>query len=103
MWFRSPVPSRSWLTALTSMLDAAALHDATCPHSAPRQARACLQMGVNCLQSLARTARIAHDPDPLPTAPIRLTYDEFAQGYQRLLSVEFPVERTIDEAWRHFS
>ena len=74
MWFRSPVPTRSWLTALTSMLDAAALHDATCPQSAPRQARTCLQMGTDCLRSLARTSRIAHDADPLPTAPIRLSY-----------------------------
>jgi hypothetical protein len=103
MWFRSPVPTRSWLTALTAVMDAAALHDATCPSSAPRQARTCLQMGMNCLRSLARTARINYDEDPLPTTPIRLGPDEFAEGYRRLLSVDFPVERDLEESWRHFS
>ena len=103
MWFRSPVPTRSWLTGLTAMLDAAALHDATCPGSAPRQARTCLQMGVHCLRSLAGPMRIRFDPDPLPTGDVRLTYEEFADGYGRLLNVGFPVERSVEEAWRHFA
>ncbi len=103
MWFRSPVPSRSWLTGLTAMLDAAALHDATCPGSAPRQSRTCLQMGINCLRSLAGPMQISYDPDPLPTTDIRLTRDEFAEGYRRLLKVDFPVERSVEEAWRHFA
>jgi hypothetical protein len=103
VWFRSPVPSRSWLTSLTAMLDAAALHDASCPGTAPRQARQCLQMGMNCLRSLATTMRVPFDPDPLPTADIRLTYEEFMQGYHRLESVEFPFERAAEETWRHFA
>ena len=103
MWFRSPVPSRSWLTGLTAMLDAAALHDAACPGSAPRQSRICLQMGINCLRSVAGPLRIAYDPDPLPTSGIRLTREEFAAGYRRLLNVDFPVERSEEETWRHFA
>jgi hypothetical protein len=102
LWFRSPVPSRSWLTAFTAMLDAAALHDAVCPGSAPRQARTCLQMGTSCLRSLARTMEIPFDPDPLPTAGVRLTYEEFVDGFQRLEHIGFPVERTMEESWRNF-
>lgn len=103
MWFRSPVPWRSWLTALTAMLDAAALQDAINPGSAPRQARTCLQMGMNTLRGLAGVLHIDYDPDPLPTTPIRLTYEEFTTGIERLQQVEFPFERTPEEAWRHFS
>lgn len=103
MWFRSPVPTRSWLTALTAVLDAAALHDATCPGSAPRQTRTCLQMGMNCLRSLAGTMQIPFDPDPLPTNGIRLTYEEFVTGFERLEHIGFPMERPLDEAWRHFA
>ena len=103
MWFRSPVPWRSWLTALTAMLDAAALHDAINPGSAPRQARTCLQMGMNTLRALAGALHIDYDPDPLPTTPIRLTYEEYSVGVQRLQQVDFPFERTPEEAWRHFS
>jgi hypothetical protein len=103
MWFRSPVPWRSWLTALTAMLDAAALHDAINPGSAPRQARTCLQMGMNTLRALAGALHIDYEPDPLPTTPIRLTYEEYSVGVHRLQQVDFPFERTPEEAWRHFS
>lgn len=103
MWFRSPVPWRSWLTGLTAMLDAAALHDAVNPGSAPRQARNCLQMGMNTLRALAGVLHIEYDRDPLPTTPIRLTYEEYTVGIRRLQQVDFPFERTPEEAWRHFS
>lgn len=103
IWLRSPVPTRSWLVSLTAMLDAAALHDAIRPSSAPRAARICLQMGVNCLRILAAVLRIPVDDDPLPTAPIRLSYDEYLQGVERLREVGYPFERSPEEAWRHFA
>ena len=103
MWFRSPVPWRSWLTALTAMLDAAALQDAINPGSAPRQARNCLQMGMNTLRSLAGVLEIPYNPDPLPTDEVRLTFEEYMAGVERLQQVDFPFERTPEEAWRHFA
>ncbi|HLN17838.1 MAG TPA: hypothetical protein VK277_13940 [Acidimicrobiales bacterium] len=103
MWFRSPVYNRSWLLSLAAMLDAAALQDALNPGTAPRQARIFLMMGVDCLRSLARTLRIPYDPDPKPSDPIRLTYEEFADGLRRLDEVEYEAERTPEEAWRHFA
>ena len=102
MWLRSPEPWRSWLTALTATMDAAALHDALMPASAPLEARLCLQVGTNCLRSLAGALHISFDPDPLPTTPIRLTYDEFSEGVERLESAGLPFERDAAEAWRHF-
>lgn len=102
MWLRSPRPFSSWLTALTAVLDAAALQDAITPGAAPRQARLCLQMGTNCLRSLAEALRIDYDPDPLPTAPVRLSYAQYLEGVERLQRAGFPFERTPDEAWRHF-
>jgi len=102
LWLRSPVPWRSWLTGLTAMLDAAAMQDAISPGAAPRQARICLQAGTNCLRAIAGALHIEFDPDPLPTDGIRLTYDEFRQGIDRLQRAEFPFERTPEDAWRHF-
>jgi hypothetical protein len=102
LWFRSPVASRSWLTALTAVLDACALHDAVAPSAAPSQARICLQMGRNCLRAMAGTLKIPYNADPLPTDPIRLTREEFALGYARLVAVGFPLERDEDDAWTHF-
>ncbi|MGH9108705.1 MAG: hypothetical protein ACRDY3_04430, partial [Acidimicrobiales bacterium] len=102
MWLRSPEPMRSWLTSLVAMLDAAALQDAVSPGAAPRQGRLCLQMGTNCLRSLAAALRISFDPDPLPTTELRLSYEEFLEGVERLRQAGFPFERTAQEAWRHF-
>ncbi len=102
MWFRSPVSSRSWLVALVAMMDSAALYHAVSPTQTPRQARLCLSMGIRCMRSMARALRIPYDPDPLPSAGIRLTRAEFEDGYRRLEEVEFPIERDLDESWRNF-
>ena len=102
IWFRSPVSTRSWLVGLVAMMDSAALYHAVSPSQTPRQARLCLSMGINCLRSMARALRIPYDDDPLPTAPVRLSRQEFDEGFRRLESVNFPAERSSDEAWRNF-
>jgi len=102
IWFRSPVPTRSWLVALVAMMDSAALFHAVNPEQTPHQARLCLRMGITCLRSMARALRIPYDEDPMPTSGIRLTRAEFDDGYGRLQSIEFPLARDADEAWRHF-
>jgi hypothetical protein len=102
LWFRSPVSTRSWLVGLVAMMDSAALYHSVSPAQTPRQARLCLSMGINCLRSMARALRIPYDDDPLPSASIRLTRQEFDEGFNRLESVNFPTERTADEAWLNF-
>ena len=102
IWFRSPVSSRSWLVGLVAMMDSAALYHATSPAQTPRQARLCLSMGINCLRSMARALHIPYDDDPLPTSTVRLSRPEFDEGFRRLESVNFPAERSADDAWRHF-
>ena len=100
--FRSPEPHSSWVVSQLAVLDAAALHLAACPASAPFTARLCAQMGFTCLRKLTRTLRIPVDNDPRPDDPVRLSWEEFMQGWERITSVGFPVERTAEEAWPHF-
>jgi hypothetical protein len=100
--FRSPEPHSSWVVSQLAVLDAAALHMAACPASAPFTARLCVQMGFTCLRKLTRTLRIPVDEDPRPDDPIRLTWEEFELGWERITAVGFPVERTAQEAWPHF-
>jgi hypothetical protein len=102
VWWRSPHPLRSWILALIALMDSAALYNAIAPKSAPIEGRLVIRMGFTCLRSIAEVMRIPFDPDPLPTDPIELTYEEFAGGVHRLESVGFPMERTIEEAWDHF-
>jgi hypothetical protein len=100
--FRSPHPDASWLIALLAVMDSAALYSALAPSEVPLQARLCLAMGFRCLQQLATTVGLSFDPDPRPDAGIALTREEFDEGMARLQAVDFPMERSPDEAWVHF-
>jgi hypothetical protein len=51
---------------------------------------------------MAGALHISYDGDPMPTSGTRLTKEEFATGYGRLQDVQFPLDRDLDEAWRHF-
>jgi hypothetical protein len=102
IWFRSPVSTRSWLMGLVAIMDSAALYHAVSPGRTPRQARLCLSMGNNCLRSMAGALRIPYDTDPDPAGGTRLTREEFARGFERLEEVHFPMERDLEESWRHF-
>jgi hypothetical protein len=100
--FRSPEPHSSWVISQLAVLDAAALHMAACPDSAPFTARLCVQMGFTCLRKLTRTLRIPVEDDPRPDDPAQLSWEEFLRGWERITSVGFPVERTAEDAWPHF-
>ena len=52
--------------------------------------------------ALTRTLRIPVDEDPRPDGPVQLSWEEFLQGWERITSVGFPVERTAEQAWPHF-
>jgi hypothetical protein len=100
--FRSPDPWSSWIVALLSVLDAAAMHLALNPTTAPSQARLSLRMGYTALQRISDGLGWEFDRDPLPDAPLQLTKEEFTAAVELLHEVGFTTERTADEAWPHF-
>jgi hypothetical protein len=102
LWFRSPHPLRSWLTGLLAVLDSAALYLALCPSTAPSQARLCLRMGFTGLRTIAEVLSVPFESDPRPDADIRLSYEEYLRGVRRLQDIDFPLERTAEEAWPDF-
>ena len=100
--FRSPHPLRSWIVGLLAVIDSAALYAALSPSSVPSEARLCIRMGFNCMRDIATAMQIPFDPDPLPTDPIELTFEEFHGAVNQLKEVGFPMERSAEEAWPHF-
>ena len=101
--FRSPRPKSSWVTALLSVLDASALYLALSPKLAPEvPARLCLRSGFVCLTDIARGMRLKVPEAPDPDAGISLTYDEFLDAVARLEKVDFPIERSPEQAWPDF-
>lgn len=104
VWFRSPRPLSSWVTAQLAVLDAAALYLSLLPDASGLiQARLCLRGGFTCLGNIARALRIPIPEDADPNQAISLSYDDFVQAVERLREVDFPVQRPIEDAWADFS
>jgi len=100
--FRSPDVWYSWVLSLLAVLDAAAMHLALNPETAPSQARLCLRMGFTALRRIATALRWPYDEDPEPDASITLSFGEFKEAVDLLHGVGFGTERTAEEAWPHF-
>jgi hypothetical protein len=103
IYFRSPRPLASWLTAQLAVLDAAALYLALLPN-APNalSARLCLRGGFSCLTTIARALGVDVPEEVSDTAGITLTFSEFVDALDRLRRVDFPLVRSNEDAWIDF-
>jgi len=100
---RSPRPLSNWLISLIAVMDAAALHLALTPSQEPKlAARLSLRMGFVALDQLARTMRLPVPDEPDPDAPVTVSFDQFREATTILRRVEYPIERTDEQAWPHF-
>ena len=100
--FRSPGSGASWITSLLAVMDAAAMHLALSPSAAPMQARLVLQAGYGALRQIGRALRFSVNEDPRPDSEISVTYDDFKKAVDLLVKADFPIERTTEDAYRHF-
>ena len=101
--FRSPRPLSSWVTGLLAVLDSAALYLALSPEAAPSvPARLCLRSGFICLTEIAGAMGLNVPDSPDPAAGISLSYNDFLVAVDRMHEVEFPIERTAEQAWPDF-
>jgi hypothetical protein len=100
--FRSPQPLRSWLVSLLGVMDAAAMHLALAPTTAPIGARLLLRMGYLTLRDIATVESIPVRAEPSPDDDIQLTQEEFDRAVLVLAGTGFPIERGAREAWPHF-
>src|SRR5271156_877213 len=103
IWFRSPRPLSSWVTAQLAVLDAAALYLALLPNASDLiQARLCLRGGFTCLGNIARSIGIPIPLDADPSDGIALSYEDFLEAIERLRRVDYPIERPLEDAWADF-
>lgn len=103
VFFRSPKPERSWVTAAGAVLDAAALMNAVV--AVPRDLRADLTIraGFLALRSIAGFFGVRHDPNPRPTDPISLTRAEFDAACAQMVAQGVPLKEDRDQAWADFA
>jgi hypothetical protein len=101
--FRSPRPLSHWLTSLIAVMDAAALHLALAPSREPKlAARLALRMGFVALGQIAKTMRQSVPDEPDPDAPVSVSYEDFRGVTAMLRELDYPIERSDEEAWPHF-
>ena len=81
VFFRSPNPHRSWVTAAGALLDAASLAQSTLSIPWSPQAGLCIRSGTLALREIADLYQIPYDPDPSPDDPISIDRSEFDEAY----------------------
>jgi hypothetical protein len=97
--FRGPRARNHFVLALLGVADAAAL-DATLRPSVDRtDALLLLRQATSCLRDVAYPMRRINIDETDPG----IGRSDFNEGYDRLVEVGYPVERTADEAWAVFA
>ena len=103
VFFRSPNPHRSWITAAGAMLDTAALRLSVIDEPFSPPTALCLRSGFLALRAVADIMGIGYDPDPAPDAPISIERGEFDAVCRQLEDVGLPLVADRDAAWRAFA
>jgi hypothetical protein len=103
VFFRSPNPQHSWLTAAGTVLDCAALYSSTLDVPPNPPAELCIRAGYLALRTIADFYLLRYDPDPEPTDPISITRQEFDEAYDRLQAYGVPLKPDRDQCWRDFA
>jgi hypothetical protein len=103
VFFRSPHPERSWITAAGCVLDTAAIVASTIDGPRRPYAQVTLRSGFLCLRRIADFFAIDYDPDPQPSDPISITRVEFDELCVELEAAGIPLMADRDQAWRDFA
>lgn len=102
VFYRSPQPHRSWITASGAVMDTAAFVSSTVDRPRDPQAELCIRAGYLCLRRIAVLFGIPFSDDPTPDDPISITRQEFEIAYEELKEVGVPLKEDRDRAWRDF-
>jgi hypothetical protein len=102
VFFRSPHPSQSWITAAGTILDAASLFTSTVDIPRDPQAQLTIRAGFLALRSIARFLRMPYNEHPAPTDPISISQLEFDEAYDELEEAGVPL-KPREQAWLDYA
>ena len=103
VFFRSPHPRRSWITAAGCVLDAAAIAASTLDRRHDARADILMRTGWFCLRRICDFYGIPYDPDPAPDDPISVTRREFDLLCIELVAAGIDLKADHDQAWRDYA
>ncbi|MDP9324956.1 MAG: hypothetical protein M3O87_00275 [Candidatus Dormibacteraeota bacterium] len=102
VFFRSPDPDRSWVTAAGCLLDSAALLLSTVDRPRSSEAQLCIRAGFVALRRITDFFGYPHNDEPTPDDPIAVTREEFDAVYEELVAAGLPLLTDRDQCWRDF-
>lgn len=104
VFFRSPRPDRSWVTASGTVLDTASLYLSTLDVPWSPRAALCIRAGYLSLGRISEFFRVPYNPSrEFPRDPISITRDEFDDAVKYLASQGVPLKPDLEQAWLDFA
>lgn len=103
VFFRSPHPERSWVTASATILDAAAFSASALDLPPDPRRELCLRSGYVSLHRIAGYLGLRYDHDPDPDTPLLVPREAFDQACERLREAGVPLKADLEEAWNDFT
>lgn len=102
IFYRSPQPNRSWVTAAGAILDTASLVASTLDRPRDPRAELCIRAGYLCLQRVAAPLGIPFTEAPAPTDPISVSREEYDAVCDALSEIGVRLKADRDQTWRDF-
>jgi hypothetical protein len=103
VFFRSPQPQHSWVTAAGAVLDTAAFVASTLEGPRQPDAELMIRSGYIAMRRIAEFFRVPYNPDPAATDPICLTREEYDEACEKLARAGIPLKPDRDQSWRDFA
>jgi len=102
VFFRSPVPERSWIGSAGLALDGAALYCSVLDRPREPRAQLMIRTGTLSLRRVCDFFGFDYDPDPTPTDPISISRAEFDVTWNQFAEAGMPLVADPDQAWSDY-
>lgn len=104
VFFRSPQPQHSWITAAGAVLDSASLMLAVVDIPNQPQAALCIRSGYLALQRIADYFGLSYVATPrFPSTPIHIMREEFDETCAKLKAQNVSLKADLEQAWLDFA
>ena len=104
VFFRSPQPGYSWVTAAGTVLDSASLILSSIEVSWDAQAALCIRSGFLALRQISDFFGVKYASEPsYPNDPVSITRKEFDQVLLQFEEAGVPLKNDRDQAWNDFA
>lgn len=104
VFFRSPQPDHSWVTAAGTVLDAASLSASVLDVPLNPRVNLCIRAGFIALRRIADFFEVEYNEDAtFPADPISISRMEFDEAYDILVADGVAVKADREQAWQDFA